>query len=312
MKSADEAAVVARARAPLPESLVRDVHAEAPLPDEVITAYERIFTYDAAPLNARIEATVTARNWVRERITFDAAYGGERMVLYLFLPTTGAVPYKTVVYWPGSNALGHNSIDTYPELHTDFVIKSGRAVAFPVLDGTFERGDRGTQPDIATTVHRERTIRRINDVRRTIDYLETRADIEAGSLSYFGWSWGGWNAPTLLNVEPRLHSAVLYTAYIVPLTGSVWSSEQPGGRMLPEVDPVTYMRKVNVPVLMLNGQFDNLGPLETSVRPFFALLGTAEPDKRHVVTEGGHFVPRAVLIRETLDWLDKYQGRPGS
>jgi pimeloyl-ACP methyl ester carboxylesterase len=72
------------------------------------------------------------------------------------------------------------------------------------------------------------------------------------------------------------------------------------------------MRKVNVPVLMLNGQFDNLGPLETSVRPFFALLGTAEPDKRHVVTEGGHFVPRAVLIRETLDWLDKYQGRPGS
>jgi fermentation-respiration switch protein FrsA (DUF1100 family) len=115
-----------------------------------------------------------------------------------------------------------------------------------------------------------------------------------------------------LTIEPRLHSAVLYVAYIIPVTGSFWSSNQPGGRMLPEVDPVTYLRKVDIPVLMLNGQFDNLGPLETSVRPFYALLGTAEPDKRHVVAEGGHFVPRALLIRETLDWLDRYQGRPGS
>jgi hypothetical protein len=312
MKSQDTAAVVARAREALPEIVARDVYAEAPVPDEVISAYQRIFTYDNGPLNSRVESTVTARNWTRERISFDAAYGNERMVLYLYLPAGAATPYKTTVYWPGSNALGHNSIDDYPELHIDFIIKSGRAVAFPVIDGTFERGDRGPRPDIATTVNRDLTVRRINDVRRTIDYLVTRADIDSSSLSYFGWSWGGWNAPTLLTVEPRLHSAVLYVAYIIPLTGSFWSSSQPGGRMLPEVDPVTYLRKVDVPVLMLNGQFDNLGPLETSVRPFFALLGTAEADKRHVVAEGGHFVPRALLIRETLDWLDRYQGRPGS
>jgi uncharacterized membrane protein YhdT len=312
MKSQDTAMVVARSREALPEIAVRDVYAEPPVADEVIAAYQRIFTYDPGPLNAQVEATVSARNWTRERISFDAAYGNERMVLYLYVPTTGSAPYKTTVYWPGSNALGHSSIDGYPELHIDFIIKSGRAVAFPVIDGTFERGDRGPRPDITTTANRDLTIRRINDVRRTIDYLETRADIDSGSLSYFGWSWGGWNAPTLLTVEPRLHTAVLYVAYIVPLTGSVWSSSEPGGRMLPEVDPVTYLRKVDVPVLMLNGQLDNLGPLETSVRPFFALLGTAEPDKRHVVAEGGHFVPRALLIRETLDWLDRYQGRPGS
>jgi pimeloyl-ACP methyl ester carboxylesterase len=312
MRSQDTAAVVARSREALPEIVARDVHAEEPVPDEIIAAYQRIFTYDPGPLNAEVEGPVVARNWTRERISFDAAYGNERMVLYLYLPATGAPPYKTVIYWPGSNALGHNSIDDYPELHIDFVIKSGRAVAFPVIDGTFERSDRGPRPDIATTANRDLIVRRINDVRRSIDYLETRADIDSDSLGYFGWSWGGWNAPTLLTVDPRLRSAVLYVAYIIPLTGSFWSSSQPGGRMLPEVDPVTYLRKVDIPVLMLNGQFDNLGPLETSVRPFFALLGTAEPDKRHVVTEGGHFVPRAVLIRETLDWLDKYQGRPGS
>jgi pimeloyl-ACP methyl ester carboxylesterase len=312
MKSQDTAAVVARSREALPESVARDVYAEAPVPDEVISAYQRIFTYDRAPLNAAVEETLTERNWIRQRVSFDAAYGNERITLYMFLPTTGEAPYKTVVYWPGSNALSHNSIDEYPELHIDFVIKSGRALAFPVVDGTFERGDRGPQPDIATTAHRDLTIRRVKDMRRAIDYLETRTDVEFDTLAYYGLSWGGWHAPALLAVEPRLRSAVLYVAYIVPLTGSLWSSTQPGGRMLPEVDPVTYLRKVHIPVLMLNGEYDNLGPLETSVKPLFQLLGTDAADKRHVIEPGGHFVPRTILIRETLDWLDKYQGRPGS
>jgi hypothetical protein len=46
----------------------------------------------------------------------------------------------------------------------------------------------------------------------------------------------------------------------------------------------------------------------------FKLLGTPAQDKRHVISEGGHFVPRPQLIRETLGWLDHYLGpvRAGS
>ena len=35
-------------------------------------------------------------------------------------------------------------------------------------------------------------------------------------------------------------------------------------------------------------------------------LGTPEKDKRHVIYETGHAVPRKEFIRESLDWLDKY------
>ena len=63
-----------------------------------------------------------------------------------------------------------------------------------------------------------------------------------------------------------------------------------------------------MPVLLLNGEFDSIVPLETSAKPFFELLGVKEPDKKHVIAPGGHFVPRNVLIRETLNWLDKYLG----
>ena len=47
-------------------------------------------------------------------------------------------------------------------------------------------------------------------------------------------------------------------------------------------------------------------PLESSARPLFQLLGT--PEKRHVVAPGGHNVPGDQLIRETLDWYDRWLG----
>ena len=49
-------------------------------------------------------------------------------------------------------------------------------------------------------------------------------------------------------------------------------------------------------------------PLETSAKPFVELLGTPEAEKRHAIYPGVHFVPRATLIRETLDWLDAHLG----
>jgi hypothetical protein len=40
----------------------------------------------------------------------------------------------------------------------------------------------------------------------------------------------------------------------------------------------------------------------------FELLGTPAMDKRHVIYEAGHFVPRDQLVKETLDWYDRYLG----
>ena len=68
------------------------------------------------------------------------------------------------------------------------------------------------------------------------------------------------------------------------------------------------MSRVKVPLLMLNGRYDHFFPVESSQDPFFRYLGTPEKDKKHVVYETGHAVPRKDFIRETLDWLDRYLG----
>jgi len=59
---------------------------------------------------------------------------------------------------------------------------------------------------------------------------------------------------------------------------------------------------------MLNGRYDFGFPVETSQRPLFRLLGAPDRDKRHVIFDSAHVPPRAAIIREILDWLDRYLG----
>jgi pimeloyl-ACP methyl ester carboxylesterase len=66
---------------------------------------------------------------------------------------------------------------------------------------------------------------------------------------------------------------------------------------------------VKVPTLMVNGRYDNFFPLETSQNVMFRFLGTPEKHKRHAVLDSGHSPPEDQMVREILDWLDKYQGQ---
>jgi pimeloyl-ACP methyl ester carboxylesterase len=98
-------------------------------------------------------------------------------------------------------------------------------------------------------------------------------------------------------IEPRIKAAILYVAGL----------EKERGK--PEVEPINFLPRIKIPVLMLNGKYDHFFPIESSQKPFYQLLGTPAEHKRYVVYEGGHNVPRERLIAESLDWLDKYLGR---
>ena len=77
---------------------------------------------------------------------------------------------------------------------------------------------------------------------------------------------------------------------------------------LPEADQINYVTRVKQPTLILNGELDFFFPAETSQRPMFELLGTPRDHKKRLVFPGGHSVPRTEMIKESLDWLDRYLG----
>ena len=82
--------------------------------------------------------------------------------------------------------------------------------------------------------------------------------------------------------------------------------------MPPEIAGLNYASRVKVPVLMMNGRHDAIFPYETSQQPLLRLLGTPPDQKRHLVFPGGHssFGWTNELIKEGLDWLDRWFGPP--
>ena len=275
----------------------RDFAQEATVSDETFQLFLNQFRYDPMPLNAVLEDTFEDEFYLRETVTFDAAYGGESMRAYLFLPKNNDPPYQTVVFFPGSNGFHEGSSEGMGLRRSDFIPKSGRAFLFPIYKSTYERGD-GMVSDIPdeTNNWKEHIIMWGKDVKRSIDYLESRDDIDTDRLAYLGQSWGAAMGPIMMAIEPR------FKAGIVVVAGLNFQ------KALPEVDQVHYIQRVEIPVLMLNGKYDFFFPYETSQLPYFELLKTPAEHKKLVATEAGHFIHRTEYARETLAWLDKYLG----
>jgi eukaryotic-like serine/threonine-protein kinase len=288
---------------PLPDALTSQVNFQSidyrnakPVPDAIFRIYQGLYSYDRAPLDARIESVDdNSPYWRRERISFKAAYNDERVIAFLYLPKNVLPPYQTVVHFPGSEALSFHTFTDLNLLNLDFLMKSGRAVFFPVYKGTYDRITHPTTP--GSSEERDEIVQRSKDLRRSLDYLETRSDIDHGHLAFYGFSWGGYEGPITLALESRFKTAVLADGGCDP------------HKSLPEYDPINFAPNIRIPVLMINGRYDFLVPLETCQQPFFRLLGSQPADKRQVLLDSGHGLPFTPWFKETLDWLDHYLGR---
>ncbi|MEO8504379.1 MAG: protein kinase [Acidobacteriota bacterium] len=275
----------------------RDFLAEKPTPDAVYAQYVRQFAYDKTPLDARIEETRQTPTGPRQKISFQSAYGGDRMLAYLFLPPAGKPPYQVVVVFPGSGSIDIRSSDSLDLGRIDFLPKAGRAVLWPIYKGTYERGgDLHSDYPTETASYRDYVTMWGKDLARSLDYVETRPDLDSHRIAYYGLSWGAALGAILPAVEPRIRANILYVAGL---------NFQ---RALPEADQVTYIGHVHQPTLMLNGELDFFFPAQTSQLPMFKLLGTPPGEKERLVFPGGHSVPRTEMIKESLRWLDKYLG----
>ena len=281
---------------PVEIHVVRDYAREKPVSEQEFAAIRPVYDYAKTPLHAKLEAIDdTNPYWRTEKVSFDAAYPGERLPAYLFLPRGATPPYQTVVYFASGLAYGEKSSQHLEMWFLEPLIRAGRAVLYPVL---WEMYERKPKANISRTERLSlRALRDVQDFRRSLDYLETRPEIDSRKLAYFGFSAGAVYAPLVLANEPRLKVAEL----------AVGGLEQV---LLPvERDPFQFASRSHVPILMLNGRYDLAFPLETSQKPLLNLFGAAANDKKLVLLEAGHaMVGFPASTRESLEWLDRYLG----
>jgi dienelactone hydrolase len=296
----DRSKIPAEAFEPIEIQEERNYAEEKPVSDDIFEIYRQQFLYDDLDLNASHELRdESPEEWIMEKVSFDAAYENERMIAYLFLPKNAKPPYQTMIFYPGSYAVSNADFpDAWFIYFCDFLMKNGIAVVMPIYKSTYER--RGTMPGEIhgpnqSHLYRDYLIKWVKDLSRTIDYLESRTDFDTGKIGLYTHSWGGVIGAYIPAVEKRV-------GLCVHVLGGFW------GKALPEADQINYLPRVKVPVLMLNGKYDMTFPFDAEVKPYFDFLGTPQKDKVLKVYESDHWVPKNEMIRETLDWLEKYFG----
>lgn len=276
-----------------------------PCSDEIFEIYKRLYTYTKTDLNPKIESTQEWSEYTKiEKVSFNDAYGEERILAYLFIPRKSTPPFQTIVYFPGSGAEALKSVFDYGTVkkrEVELFTKNGRAFVFPVFRGTFERPAKPVEK-VTTQYLRDSMIRLFRDLSRSLDYLETRPEFDLQKLAYLGLSWGAWTGPLHTALDSRFKAAIF-------LSGALLAREYLPERYVAERDMINFLPRVKIPVLIQNGRYDYIFPLETSMKPFYNLLGTSEKDKYLRIYETGHSVWLLNEYRKDMfDFLDKYLG----
>ncbi len=75
----------------------RDYRSEQPVDDKAFNIYKNLYTYDHSELNASRILKDESQYWIREKVVFDAAYRGEQVPAFLFLPKSGTKSHQVVI-----------------------------------------------------------------------------------------------------------------------------------------------------------------------------------------------------------------------
>src|ERR1700733_9373695 len=105
--------------------------------------------------------------------------------MFLYLPKNVPLLYQALVFFPIARLNFMRSSQNLGDLQfVDYIIKSGRALIYPIYKGTNERVGERYHP--GTIEDRTQVIQRSKEVRRAVDYLESRKEIDRSKLAYVG------------------------------------------------------------------------------------------------------------------------------
>ena len=274
--------------------VVRDLSAVRPADDATFAIYRSLFDYD--PGSARLKAEAVddrAEHWRAEKVASP--------------PPTAASASR-----PGST-YPKNAV---PSLSGGDLLPAGERARFPLPSSA--RG-RATSPTwcgaagpccsrctsrptsgagsarLARTPSKEIVTERTLDVRRALDYLESRPEIDHDKIAFYGLSMGAEEGTIVGAVEPRLRTLVLVAAGL-------------SDDVAPEVDGVHFAPASGSPC---SGERQVRLLLHVPVRlepgPPLRLLGSPlRQAPRHVRQRPRP--PWPDVVRETLNWLDRYLG----
>lgn len=289
-------AVTASDEGDLPLSPNEFVPVLKPVDDRTFEQFRQRYEYARSPLHAEVTERIETTDWTREKIGYTVA--DKRVSAYLYLPRGFARPLQVIHFAPAGDVF--NGIRTLPqsiEAQWAPLIRAGRALFAVELEGFLgrPRPSGWTLPDSSQDEYVDYTIGRVTEMRRGLDYLETRPEIDRARIAFLGVSAGGGTGIFISALESR-YRAILFSGTGIPLRPTNFA---------PAADRTNFVPRISAPTLMLQGRYDEDTSLKSESEPMFRLLHVP---KHLEVYEGGHIAPLEISTPVFTKWLDKTMG----
>jgi dienelactone hydrolase len=256
---------------------------------------------DGAPLDMRVSSSRFDGGVRITEFTYASPKGG-RVPALLFVPSSRG-PHAGLILQHG-----------LPGSKDDFA-SEGKQLArlgavVIAISAPFDR--RGGEPIAFTRRDSAEQIQLIVDLRRAVDLLRARADIDDDRIAYLGVSYGAAMGGLLAGADHRIAAFVLMSGdggLVHHFGGSVLSSARPNAwlaAMLP-IEPLTWVKRASAPILLLSGRRDHLVPPREAAR-----YQRAAPQPKQIRWyDSDHFLPPRAWC-DAAHFLGKYIGIAGS
>jgi cephalosporin-C deacetylase-like acetyl esterase len=264
-----------------------------------------MFSYDAtAPLNTRLEKPEVADKSLVTAVSFSGSRGPVSATL---VTPSRRGKYPAIIFVPD-----YGRRDEFlPEAL--LLARARRPAVSLLIDGPQERPvgwRRSFNAQSDNDNDRDIHIQAVIDVRRGIDMLSQRDEVDASRIAYVGHGYGAnWGA-ILSSVEPRLHAFVLVAGF-TSLAALMESDDPDMANMrfamgaerfaryrasLSAVDPIRFTSSwAGAPILFQFGRFDQFVPRAAAE----GLANSISRPQKVVFYDAGHSVnaPQAMVDR---------------
>jgi dienelactone hydrolase len=222
------------------------------------------FAYDdGTPLDVRVSSSYFDGGVRTSELTYASPKGG-RVPALLFVPSGGG---------PSAGLIVQHGLPSSKEDVTSYAENLARLGAVVIaIDAPFAR--RSGAPIAFTRRDRKEQIQLIVDLRRAVDLLRARAEVDDDRIAYLGISYGAAMGGLLAGVEHRIAAFVLMSGdggLVSHFTGTGayadgQLSKLPGARRkrwldaMRPIESIKWIGRADAPILFLSGRNDELAP----------------------------------------------------
>lgn len=255
------------------------------------------FGYDrGAALQVQSQRVAGGRAGTVHDLSFASLRGG-RVPGYLVLPASKG-RHPAVVLLHGSGGDRRELLGLAAGL-------AARGIVAMTIDSPVARLQTQTLPAGLAGVRRRSALleQEVLDLRRAVDLLRTRPEVDPARLGFLGFSAGARSGAILSGVEPRIGSFVLISGGADPVSAYVRGAG-PALReqlipLLRQVDPLRWIRKARPGTIFFqNGKRDEVVPRSALV----ALIRAAPKPQRVRWYDTGHS-PNGREQTDAVAWL---------